>query len=73
MLKKRPNTVVSCSEDVLGGTPVFKGTRVPVKTLWDYIKAGDSLEDFLEGFPSVSKKQAIALIERAQQRNADSK
>ena len=68
MANKRSNTIVARNKEILGGTPVFKGTRVPVKTLWDYLKAGDTLEDFLEGFPSVSRKQAIALIERAQQR-----
>jgi len=44
-----------------------------VKTLWDYLKAGDTGEDFLEGFPSVSRKQAIALIERAQRKMTDAK
>ncbi len=68
MIKKRSNTLVSRNEKIFGGTPVFKGTRVPVKTLWDYIKAGDTLEDFLDGFPSASREQAVALIERAQQR-----
>ena len=61
---RRPFT----NKDILGGTPVFHGTRVPIKTLWDYLKAGDSLEDFLEDFPSVKRKQAVALIERAQNR-----
>jgi len=73
MAKNQSNTIVSRNKEILGGTPVFKGTRVPIKTLWDYLKAGDTLEDFLEGFPSVSRKQAIALIERAQQRVADAK
>jgi len=73
MVKKCSNNIVSCNEEVLGGTPVFKGTRVPVKTLWDYLKAGDTLEDFLDGFPSVSRKQAVELIERAQQRVAGTK
>jgi uncharacterized protein (DUF433 family) len=67
MEKEWLNSIISRNENILGGTPVFKGTRVPVKTLWDYLKAGDTLEDFLEGFPSVSREQAIALIERAQQ------
>lgn len=47
------------------GTPVFKGTRVPVKTLFDYVEAGDSLERFLDHFPSVSREQAIATLEEA--------
>ena len=68
MLTDKPNKVISRNKDILGGTPVFKGTRVPIKTLWDYLKSGDSLEDFLEDFPSVKRNQAIALIERAQKR-----
>ena len=47
----------------MGGIPCFTGTRVPVKTLPDYLEAGDSLEDFLEDFPSVSREQALALLE----------
>ncbi len=66
MISTRSNKVISRDKDLLGGTPVFKGTRVPVKTLWDYLKAGDSLGEFLEDFPSVKREQAIALIERAQ-------
>jgi len=49
----------------MGGTPVFEGTRVPVATLWDYLKAGDSLEEFLDDFPSVKREQANTLIEQA--------
>lgn len=73
MIKKSSNTIISRDKEVLGGTPVFKGTRVPVKTLWDYLKAGDTVEDFLEDFPSVERSQAIALIERAQSRVIGSK
>ncbi|NCR10791.1 MAG: DUF433 domain-containing protein [Microcystis aeruginosa LG13-11] len=51
--------------DILGGTPVFKGTRIPIKTLLDYLEAGDSLDVFLDHFPSVSKEQAIASLELA--------
>ncbi|MDG5767088.1 DUF433 domain-containing protein [Balneolales bacterium ANBcel1] len=68
MITDKPNKIISRNKDILGGTPVFHGTRVPIKTLWDYLKAGDSLEDFLEDFPSVKRKQAVALIERAQNR-----
>lgn len=68
MIKKSSNRIISRNKEILGGTPVFKGTRVPVKALWDYLKAGDTVEDFLEDFPSVERKQAIALIERAQNR-----
>jgi len=51
--------------DVLGGTPVFAGTRVPIKNLVDYLAAGDSLERFLDHFPSVTRKQAVAALELA--------
>ena len=47
------------------GTPVFRGTRVPVKTLFDYLEAGDSIEDFLEGFPTVSRALALEALEEA--------
>lgn len=57
------NELIEQSEDVLGGTPVFAGTRVPVKTLFDYLEAGERLDDFLEGFPSVSRQQAQAVLE----------
>jgi uncharacterized protein (DUF433 family) len=57
--------VVSTSEEVMGGTPVFPGTRVPVQTLLDYIEAGDSIDEFLRGFPSVSRDQVVAFLERA--------
>jgi uncharacterized protein (DUF433 family) len=55
---------VSSRPDIMGGTPVFPGTRVPVQTLLDYLEAGESIDDFLEGFPSVSRQQVIALLER---------
>lgn len=54
--------------EVLGGTPVFTGTRVPVKNLLDHIKAGDSIDEFLEGFPSVQREQVIAFLEAAKDR-----
>ncbi len=57
--------VIYRSRDVLGGTPVFLGTRVPIRTLIDYLENGDRLEDFLEQFPSVSKAQAIEVMEMA--------
>jgi uncharacterized protein (DUF433 family) len=57
--------VINRDPDILCGTPVFTGTRVPVQTLIDYLKAGESLEDFLEGFPSVSREQAQAFLEIA--------
>lgn len=58
--------VVTISPDILSGTPVFFNTRVPIKNLFDYIKAGDSIEAFLEDFPSVKKEQAIRILETAE-------
>ncbi|HYI12524.1 MAG TPA: DUF433 domain-containing protein [Thermoanaerobaculia bacterium] len=55
--------VVTSSPDVMGGTPVFAGTRVPVETLLDYIEGGESIDDFLEGFPSVDREQVITFLE----------
>ena len=52
---------------ILGGTPVFKGTRVPVQSLFDHLEAGDSIDDFLEGFPSVRREQVIAVLEESRQ------
>ena len=57
--------VISTSSDIMGGTPVFAGTRVPVQTLLDYLEAGESIDDFLAGFPSVSRSQIVAFLERA--------
>jgi uncharacterized protein (DUF433 family) len=57
--------VISCNPDVMGGAPVFAGTRAPVQTLLDYLEAGDSIDEFLAGFPSVSRKQVIAFLEQA--------
>ena len=51
--------------DILGSTPVFVGTRVPVQTLLDYLEGGDTLGDFLDGFPGVSREQAVAFLELA--------
>lgn len=73
MIKKSSNKIISRYKDILGGTPAFKGTRVPIKAIWDYLKAGDTVQNFLEDFPSVKREQAIALIERAQNRVASSK
>ena len=60
--------IISSSSDVMGGTPVFYGTRVPVQTLLDYLEAGESINDFLEGFPSVTREQVIAFLEEAKDR-----
>ena len=59
--------VIQRSPDILGGTPVFRGTRVPVQTLIDYLEAGDRLEDFLADFPTVSKEQAVAALQMAKE------
>jgi len=53
--------------EILGGTPVFAGTRVPVQSLFDHLAAGDSIEDFLEGFPSVRREQVVAVLEESRQ------
>ena len=55
--------VVERSSDIMDGVPVFRGTRVPARALLDYLAAGDSLETFLDDFPSVRREQAIALLE----------
>jgi len=49
----------------MGGTPVFSGTRVPVQTLFEYLEAGDTIDEFLEGFPTVTREQVLALLETA--------
>jgi uncharacterized protein (DUF433 family) len=59
--------VVTIDPQILGGTPVFAGTRVPVKNLFDYLEAGDSLEVFLDAFPSVTREQAVAALEMARE------
>ncbi len=58
-------SVVHRDPVIMGGTPVFVGTRVPVRSLFDYLAAGDTLEEFLENFPGVSKEQAVTAIEEA--------
>lgn len=59
---------MTCAPDVMGGTPVFAGTRVPVQTLIDYLEGGDTIDDFLEGFPSVRREQVVAFLEEAKDR-----
>jgi uncharacterized protein (DUF433 family) len=59
--------IITASTDVMGGTPVFANTRVPVQTLLDYLKAGESIDDFLEGFPTVSREQVVAFLEEAEE------
>lgn len=62
------SSVISSKPEVMGGTPVFRGTHVPVQTLIDYLEAGESISDFLEGFPTVSKAQVIAFLEEVKER-----
>jgi uncharacterized protein (DUF433 family) len=59
--------VVHSDPDILSGTPVFVGTRVPVQSLFDYIEGGDTLDEFLRQFPSVQREQAIAALELARE------
>ena len=61
----QPKRVVHSDPEILGGTPVFVGTRVPVQSLIDYLEGGHSLEEFLDDFPTVSRELAIAALERA--------
>ena len=53
--------------EVMGGVPVFVGTRVPVQALWDYLEGGESLDEFLDDFPTVSREQAIAALQLAEE------
>jgi uncharacterized protein (DUF433 family) len=59
--------VIQSDPEIQGGTPVFAGTRVPVKNLFDYLEAGDSIDDFLKSFPSVTREQAVAALELARE------
>lgn len=61
-------SVVTSSREIMSGTPVFAGTRVPVQTLIDYLEGGHSIDDFLEGFPTVSREQVIAFLEEVKER-----
>ena len=70
MIMKEP--AICRSAEIMGGTPVFCGTRVPVQTLLDYLKAGDSIGDFLEGFPSVTREKVVAFLEEAKDRLVES-
>jgi uncharacterized protein (DUF433 family) len=59
---------ITSSPDVMSGTPVFAGTRVPVQALIDYLEGGESIDDFLGGFPTVKREQVIAFLEEAKER-----
>ncbi len=61
----KPSSVVHSDPDILGGTPVFIGTRVPLQALIDYLEGGHSIEEFLDDFPSVSRELAVAALEQA--------
>ena len=61
-------SVIMSDPGVMGGTPVFRGTRVPVQTLVDYLEAGDSISEFLKGFPTVSREQVVAVLEEVKER-----
>ena len=63
----KTSKVYHSDPEILGGTPVFVGTRVPVQSLFDHLEGGDTIDDFLEGFPSVRREQVIALLEESKQ------
>jgi uncharacterized protein (DUF433 family) len=64
--------VVSRNPKIMGGTAVFCGTRVPVQTLLDYLEGGETIDDFLAGFPSVTREQVVAFLEQAKDRLIES-
>ena len=63
----KSDDLITVDPDILGGTPVFKGTRVPIRTLFEYLEDDYSLEEFLECFPSVSRTLALQVLERSEQ------
>jgi uncharacterized protein (DUF433 family) len=63
----KPEPVVHRDPEILGGTPVFRGTRVPIRSLFDYLKGGDTFDEFLRQFPSVRREQAVALLDLARE------
>lgn len=60
-----PKQIVHADPEILGGTPVFVGTRVPVQALLDFLEGGDTIEEFLDNYPGVSREQAVAFLEEA--------
>ncbi len=64
------SSIVKCDPEIMSGALCFSGTRVPVKTLFDYLEGSSSLEDFLKDFPSVSRERAVAVLEAARERLA---
>jgi len=67
-----PEPLISVSPDTLSGAPVFNGTRVPVKTLFDYLEAGDPITEFLADFPNVTREHAVAVLEMARRSAVES-
>jgi uncharacterized protein (DUF433 family) len=63
-MKRKAKSVIIIDPEILGGTPVFSGTRVPVKFFFDYIESGETLDEFLFNFPTVKKQQALELLDR---------
>ena len=66
------SSIVSRDSEIMGGAPVFAGTRVPVQTLLDYLEAGDTIDEFLDGFPMVTRAQVIGFLEEAKDRLVES-
>lgn len=60
--------LITSTPDILGGTPVFRGTRVPAQALIEYLEGGQTIDDFLDGFPTVTREQVIAFLEEAKAR-----
>ena len=60
------NDLINIDPELMGGTPVFRGTRVPIRTLFDYLEGGYPLDEFLDCFPSVTREMAVALLERSE-------
>ncbi|RYZ96996.1 MAG: DUF433 domain-containing protein [Sphingobacteriaceae bacterium] len=69
----KASEVVTVDKDILGGTPVFKGTRVPVKNLFDYLEAGDAVSDFLNDFDYIPKEYCIAVLKLSEELLTDAK
>jgi uncharacterized protein (DUF433 family) len=63
----KANDVINVDKDILGGTPVFKGTRVPIKNLFDYLEAGDSLNDFLSDFDYIPREYCLTILKTSEQ------
>jgi len=61
-------SLITSTPDILGGKPVFRGTRVPVQTLIEYLEGGQTIDEFLDGFPTVTREQVIAFLEEAKAR-----